>query len=79
MLMLVLVEKCRCRVRHDDRRCVEGQVKGLGQNASRLRPKDLKKAGGVTSGPHNTWTNKEVRVKKATVLGRVGKDDGEVE
>ena len=57
----------------------ECQVKGSEKNASTLGPSDPKKPGGVTSGPHGLWTNKEVRVKDATVLGRVSKDDGEVE
>ncbi|RLM61337.1 hypothetical protein C2845_PM14G09510 [Panicum miliaceum] len=52
----------------------EGQVKGSGMNASRLGPRDPKKPGGVTVGPHGAWTNKGARGKDATALGRVGKD-----
>ena len=46
---------------------------------SRLGPRDPKKSGRVTGGPHGALTNKEARGKDAMVLGRVGKDDGEVE
>ena len=48
-------------------------MKGSGKNACTLWPRDPKKPGGVTSGPHGVWTNKEARMKDPTVLGRVGK------
>lgn len=56
----------------------EGQVKGSGMNVSRLGPRDPKKPGGVTGGPHGAWTNKGAGGKDATALDQVGKDDGEI-
>ena len=37
----------------------EDQVKGSGKNASRIGPRDSKRSGGVTGGPHGTRINKE--------------------
>ena len=37
----------------------EGQVKGSGMNASRLRPRNPKMLGGVMDGPHGAPIDKE--------------------
>jgi hypothetical protein len=49
-------------------------------NMSRIGPRNPKRPGGVTGGPHGAWTNKEAQGKDEDGVGQVREEgDGEFE